>query len=100
MDPRFNNACMKCASGGPVAVEAGRVVPVLRLRMLYTLFFDNSNLTDEAAKQAVKERRRTQFMRGLNNMQIRAEGGTLPPRPAPPGREEATGVRVLLAPIL
>ena len=48
-------------------------------KILYTLFFDNSNLPDQAAKDADSARRRTQFMRGLENMKILAEGGTLPP---------------------
>lgn len=59
-----------------------RPVTATTSKIVYTLFFDNSNLTDEAAKQADKERRRAQFMRGLNNMKILAEGGTLPPPPA------------------
>ncbi len=63
-----------------------RPVTATSSKLVYTLFFDNSNLPDEAAKQADKERRRTQFMRGLNNMKILAEGGTLPPPPAPPAR--------------
>ena len=50
-------------------------------KIVYTLFFDNSNLPDEAAKQADKDRRRTQFMRALQNMKTLAEGGTLPPPP-------------------
>jgi hypothetical protein len=59
-----------------------RPVTATTSKIVYTLFFDNSNLTDEAAKQADKDRRRTQFMRGLQNMKILAEGGTLPPPPA------------------
>jgi hypothetical protein len=39
-------------------------------------------LPDDAARQTDKERRRTQFMRALENMKILAEGGTLPPAPA------------------
>jgi len=60
-----------------------RPVTATTSKIVYTLFFDNSNLPDEAAKQADKDRRRTQFMRGLQNMKTLAEGGTLPP---PPGR--------------
>ena len=42
---------------------------------------------DRARSQAAdKDRRRTQFMRGMNNMKILAEGGTLPPPPARGGR--------------
>jgi hypothetical protein len=63
-----------------------RPVTATTSKIVYTLFFDNSNLPDEAAKQADKDRRRTQFMRGMNNMKILAEGGTLPPPPAARGR--------------
>src|SRR5262245_52389308 len=63
-----------------------RPVTATTSKIVYTLFFDNSNLPDDATKQADKDRRRTQFMRGLNNMKILAEGGTLPPPPAPPAR--------------
>src|SRR5215475_5246068 len=63
-----------------------RPVTATTSKIVYTLFFDNSNLPDDAAKQADKDRRRMQFMRGLNNMKILAEGGTLPPPPAPPAR--------------
>ena len=63
-----------------------RPVTATTSKIVYTLFFDNSNLPDEAAKQADKDRRRTQFMRGLDNMKILAEGGTLPPPPARGGR--------------
>ena len=63
-----------------------RPVTTTTSKIVYTLFFDNSNLPEEAAKQADKDRRRTQFMRGLNNMKILAEGGTLPPPPARGGR--------------
>ena len=63
-----------------------RPVTATTSKIVYTLFFDNSNLPDEAAKQADRERRRTQFMRGLTNMKILAEGGTLPPPPARGGR--------------
>jgi len=63
-----------------------RPVTATTSKIVYTLFFDNSNLPDAAAKQADKDRRRTQFMRGMNNMKILAEGGTLPPPPARGGR--------------
>ncbi len=63
-----------------------RPVTATTSKLIYTLFFDNSNLPDEAAKQADKDRRRTQFTRALNNMKILAEGGTLPPPPARGGR--------------
>jgi hypothetical protein len=58
-------------------------------RLLYSLVFDNSMLADDAAREADKTRRRTQFTNALQNMKILAEGGTLPPAPprgAGPGR--------------
>jgi len=55
-------------------------------KLVYTIFFDNSMLADDAARQADIERRRTQFTQALQNMKIVAEGGTLPPAPARGGR--------------
>jgi hypothetical protein len=53
-------------------------------RIVYTLMYDNSRIPgDEAAKAAEIQRRRTAFERGMANMKILAEGGTLPPPPAP-----------------
>jgi hypothetical protein len=46
-------------------------------KIVYTLFFDNSMLPDEAARAADKERRRTRFMQALQNMKTLAEGGKL-----------------------
>jgi len=63
-----------------------RPVTATTSKIVYTLFFDNSNLADQAAKDADTARRRTQFMRGLQNMKTLAEGGTLPPPPARGGR--------------
>src|SRR5438876_9792217 len=63
-----------------------RPVTATTSKIVYTLFFDNSNLADQAAKDADLARRKTQFMRGMNNMKILAEGGTLPPPPARGGR--------------
>ena len=59
-----------------------RPVTATTSKIVYTLFFDNSTLADAAARQADIDRRRTQFMRALQNMKILAEGGTLPPPPA------------------
>jgi len=59
-----------------------RPVTATTSKIVYTLFFDNSNLPDQAAKDADAARRKTQFMRGMQNMKILAEGGTLPPPPA------------------
>ncbi|HEX6465304.1 MAG TPA: SRPBCC family protein [Vicinamibacterales bacterium] len=61
-----------------------RPVTATTSKLIYTLVFDNSMLTDDAARQADIERRRTQFTQALQNMKILAEGGTLPP--APPRR--------------
>jgi hypothetical protein len=50
-------------------------------KLVYTLFFDNSMLADDAAREADRARRVTQFSTALANMKILAEGGTLPPAP-------------------
>jgi len=59
-----------------------RPVTATTSKLVYTLLLDNSMLTDDAARQADIERRRTQFTQALQNMKILAEGGTLPPAPA------------------
>ena len=51
-------------------------------KIVYTLMFDNSMLADDAAREADRARRATQFTTALENMKILAEGGTLPPAPA------------------
>ena len=51
-------------------------------KLVYTLFFDNSMLADDAARAADRARRVAQFTTALENMKILAEGGTLPPAPA------------------
>jgi hypothetical protein len=53
-------------------------------KLIYTLMYDNSMLADDAAREADRKRRQTQFTRALENMKTLAEGGTLPP-PAPRG---------------
>jgi hypothetical protein len=64
-------------------------------RINYTLFFDNSMLTDDAARDKDLANRRTRFTKMLDNMKVLSEGGTLPPgtlapaggaRPAAPPR--------------
>jgi len=60
-----------------------RPVTATTSKIVYTLFFDNSMLADDAAREADKQRRITQFTRAIQNMKTLAEGGTLPP---PPGR--------------
>ena len=75
-------------------LEARPVTPTTS-KIVYTLFFDNSLLADDAAREADRVRRVAQFTTALENMKILAEGGTLPPAPArgagaPPARG-ATG---------
>ena len=48
-------------------------------RINYTLFFDNSMLSDDAAREKDIANRRTRFTKMLDNMKILSEGGTLPP---------------------
>jgi len=62
-------------------VEA-RPVTASTSKIIYTLFFDNSMLADDAAREADRARRVAQFTTALENMKILAEGGTLPPQPA------------------
>jgi hypothetical protein len=74
-------------------VEARPVTPTTS-KIVYTLFFDNSMLADDAARAADRARRVTQFTTALENMKILAEGGTLPPAPprgAGPGGPPAGG---------
>jgi hypothetical protein len=44
----------------------------------YTLFFDNSMLADDAAREKDIQNRRTRFTKMVENMKVLAEGGTLP----------------------
>ena len=60
-------------------VEARPLTPTTS-KLVYTLFFDNSMLADDAAREADRTRRLAQFTTALQNMKILAEGGTLPPR--------------------
>jgi polyketide cyclase/dehydrase/lipid transport protein len=62
-------------------LEARPVTPTTS-KIVYTIFFDNSMLPDDAARATDKERRTTTFQRALQNMKTLAEGGTLPPPPA------------------
>jgi len=59
-----------------------RPVTAATSKIVYTIFFDNSMLADDAARTADKERRTATFQRALQNMKTLAEGGTLPPPPA------------------
>jgi hypothetical protein len=61
-------------------------------KLIYTLMYDNSMMADDAAREADRKRRQTQFTRALDNMKILAEGGTLPPAaPRGGGRGAAPG---------
>ena len=51
-------------------------------KIVYTLFFDNSMLPDDAARATDRARRTERFTQALQNMKILAEGGKLPPAPA------------------
>ena len=57
-------------------LEARPITPTTS-KIVYTLFFDNSMLPDDAARTADKERRRTRFMQALQNMKALAEGGKI-----------------------
>ena len=59
-----------------------RPVTATTSKIVYTLFFDNSMMADDAAREADRVRRAAQFTTALENMKILAEGGTLPPAPA------------------
>ncbi len=72
-------------------LEARPVTPTTS-KLVYTLFFDNSMLADNAAREADRARRVTQFTAALANMKILAEGGTLPPAPARGRGAPASGV--------
>lgn len=61
-------------------VEARPLTPTTS-KIVYTLFFDNSMLPDDAARAADREVRRARFTQALQNMKTLAEGGTLPPSP-------------------
>ena len=63
-----------------------RPVTATTSKLVYTLVYDNSMLADDAARDRDKAQRTTQFTRALENMKIRAEGGTLPPPPARGGK--------------
>ena len=76
-------------------LEARPVTPTTS-KIVYTLFFDNSMLADDAAREADRTRRIAQFTTAIENMKILAEGGTLPPAPprgggAPPAGGGAAG---------
>src|SRR5262245_20950556 len=67
-----------------------RPVTATTSKLVYTLFFDNSMLADDAARERDRTQKVGLFTGALQNMKILAEGGTLPPAPArgaAPGQE-------------
>ena len=68
-----------------------RPVTATTSKIVYTLFFDNSMLPDAAAKERDLQQKTTTFTRAIQNMKTLAEGGTLPPPPAPPARGATPG---------
>ena len=54
-------------------------------RIIYTLFYDNSMLPDDAAREKDIANRKTRFTKMLDNMKILAEGGKLPEGSLPYG---------------
>ena len=52
-------------------------------KLTYSFFYDNSMLASDAARATEATNRRARFGGALQNMKILAEGGTLPPPPAP-----------------
>jgi hypothetical protein len=66
-----------------------RPVTATTSRLYYTLFYDNSMLADDAARQRDIAQKTTAFTTGLQNMKILAEGGTLPPAPPRPATPAA-----------
>ena len=56
-----------------------RPVTATTSKIVYTLFFDNSMLPDDAARERNLAQRKTTFMQALENMKTLAEGGTLAP---------------------
>jgi hypothetical protein len=59
-----------------------RPVTATTSKLVYNLFFDNSMLADDAARERDRTQKTAQFTAALENMKILAEGGTLPPAPA------------------
>src|SRR5256712_7040371 len=59
-----------------------RPVTATTSKIVYTLFFDNSMLANDAARAADRARRTERFTQALQTMKILAEGGKLSPAPA------------------
>lgn len=71
-------------------LEAQAITPATT-KLLYTIVVDEGVLADDAAREADKARRATQFKAALDNMKILAEGGTLPPRAQGKGKGGGKG---------
>ena len=71
------------AAGRPYNMYHGtleaRPVTATTSKLVYTIFWDNSMLADDAAKEKDKASRMATFQRAIQNMKTLAEGGTLPP---------------------
>jgi hypothetical protein len=65
-------------------LEAVALTPTTT-RINYTLFYDNSMLADDAAREKDVTNRKTRFTKMLENMKTLSEGGTLPPGSLPYG---------------
>lgn len=65
-------------------LEAVALTPTTT-RIHYTLFYDNSMLADDAAREKDITNRRERFTKMLQNMKVLSEGGTLPPGSLPYG---------------
>jgi hypothetical protein len=71
-------------------LEAQALTPTTT-KLMYTVVVDEGVQADDAAREADKARRATQFKSALENMKILAEGGTLPPRQGRGGRGGGRG---------
>ncbi|HEX4135752.1 MAG TPA: SRPBCC family protein [Bryobacteraceae bacterium] len=71
-------------------LEAQALTPTTT-KLMYTVVIDEGVQADDAAREADKARRATQFKTALDNMKILAEGGTLPPRRGRGGRGGGQG---------
>jgi hypothetical protein len=60
-------------------LEAKALTPTTS-QIVYSLFFDNSQMADDTARENDINSRRTRFTGFLQNMKTLAEGGTLPGR--------------------
>jgi hypothetical protein len=80
-------------------LEAVALTPATT-RLNYTLFFDNSMLADDTARDTDLTTRRTRFTQSLHNMKTLAEGGTIPPTPPRPAPPDGAPARPIPAPLM